>query len=183
MKRMLYHARINMVIKDVPLLFFIVCSFTLKQSSQAIEEYKLKAAFIYNFTKFIDWNFLPGEDEFAIGIIGSSPINEALAEIARAKTANNRTIIIRQFDKPEEIRPCQILFISKNNTFPLAEILAKTAKGTLTISEKEGYAIRGTAINFINVNNKLKFEANKTAISLAGLTASSQLLKLAVLVE
>jgi hypothetical protein len=66
----------------------------------------------------------------------------------------------------------------------LREILNQTkSKNTLTISEQEGYAKQGTAINFIIVDSKLKFEANTKAIISAGLIASSQLLKLAVIVE
>jgi hypothetical protein len=66
----------------------------------------------------------------------------------------------------------------------LEDILAKTAdKGILVISEKDGYAELGAAFNFVIVNRKLKFEANVKAINSAGLTASSQLLKLAIIVK
>jgi hypothetical protein len=76
------------------------------------------------------------------------------------------------------------LFISQNSSIPLDDILAKTTgKGILIISEQDGYAELGTAINFVIVNRKLKFEANVKAINAAGLTASSQLLKLAIIIK
>ncbi len=148
------------------------------------KEYNLKAAFIYNFTRFIEWDTLNNHNEFVIGVINSSPITKAFEDIARTKTVNNKKIIIRHFYTAEEISYCNILFISENSKISLREILNQTkSKNTLTISEQEGYAKQGTAINFIIVDSKLKFEANTKAIISAGLTASSQLLKLAVIVE
>ncbi|HXH18955.1 MAG TPA: YfiR family protein [Chitinophagales bacterium] len=160
----------------------LLAAFSLSPQTEA-EEYILKAAFIFNFTKFIDWNATDTDDEFIIGIIGSAAIVPPLSEIAATKTVNGKKIKILHFEKPEDIVHCQILFISRNNYYPLGDILSKVPRGTLTISEKQGSALRGTAINFITVNNKLKFEANIKAIDSAGLTASSQLLKLAVIVD
>ncbi|MDB5284873.1 MAG: putative transrane protein [Bacteroidota bacterium] len=165
------------------MMFFLICSFTLPPDEDN-EEYNIKAAFIYRFTNYIDWDSLIPGKEFTIGIIGSSPVKSQLDEIAKTKTVKDKKIIIVQFNKPEDIGPCQILFISQKTSFHLGDILAKVpGKGTLTISEKEGYAKKGAAINFIEVDNKLKFEANPKGISAAGLKASSQLLKLAIIVE
>jgi len=163
-------------------VLLLTCSFSFAPL-QEIEEYNIKAAFIYKFTNYIDWDQLP-PNEFIIGVVGSSPITGQLAEIAKTKTVRDKKIIVRQFNKAAEIGPCQILFISQNSLLPLSDILAKIpARGTLTISEKEGYAKKGTAINFVQVDNRLKFEANPKGITNAGLKASSQLLKLAIIVE
>lgn len=171
------------ILKVLVLAFFITCSFTGLQQGQA-KEYNLKAAFIYNFTKYIEWNELADEDEFIIGIIGESSINNPLSEIVKTETVNNKKITIRKFAKPADISLCHILFISHNCNFPLEDILEKTSgKGTLIISEKNGYAEQGAAINFVIVKQKLKFEANVKALNAAGLTASSQLLKLAIIIK
>lgn len=170
------------------ILFFslhtiLLSGFSNNFQSEA-EEYQLKAAFIYNFTKFIEWDSSLPTKEFTIGIMGSSPIHGPLAEIARTKTVNGEKIIIRQFNNPKEITFCNILFISRLTSFSLDEILSNTiSKGTLVCSEQEEYAKKGTAINFVIINDNLKFEANTKAINSAGLTASSQLLKLAVIVK
>ena len=162
---------------------FLVCSFTMPIQEED-EEYNIKAAFIYKFTNYIEWDSLIPGNEFVIGVVGSSPIKNQLNEIARTKTVNDKKIIIRQFNKSEEIVPCHILFIPQKTTLHLDDILAKAgAKGMLTISEKAGYAAKGTDINFIEVDNKLRFEANPKAINAAGLKASSQLLKLAIIVD
>ncbi|HET6244788.1 MAG: YfiR family protein [Bacteroidetes bacterium] len=164
-------------------LFILITGFAVKPQSEA-EEYNLKAAFIYNFTMYIEWSGFIAEEEFIIGIIGNSQINEPLAQIARTKTVNGKKIIIQNFDNPEEIIFCHILFISRDTTFPLKTILARANfNGTLIVSEKRGFAEQGTAINFVIDNDKVKFEANTKAIRSAGLTASSQLLKLARIVE
>jgi len=151
----------------------------MAQTEQA--ESALKAVFIYNFTKYIDWNNV-GND-FIIGVVGSSPIEGALNEIARTNSIKNKRIVIRRFAKPEDIRFCQILFIPQKCSYSLSSILNHIDRGVLTISEEEGYGRQGTALNFVIINDKLKFEANLKAIDEAGLKASSQLLKLAIIVN
>jgi len=142
------------------------------------KEARLKAAFIYNFTRYIEWDTTLSETNFTIGIIGTTPVANELAAIAATNKVGNKKIIIRHFDKPEEIERCNILFIPGNLAYPLAAVLDKAGKGMLTISEEPGYARLGVALNFLIINDKLKFESNLTAITTAGLKASSQLLKL-----
>jgi hypothetical protein len=146
-------------------------------------EADLKAAFIYNFTKYIAWDSSSVEDAFVIGVIGPSPVTASLGEIATTNRVKNKRIIIRTYSKPEEIGPCHVLFIPRHCPYLLQSILEHTGKGVLTISEETGYARLGTALNFIIVNDKLKFEANLRAIYSAGLSAGSQLLKLAVIID
>lgn len=166
---------------------FIVILLTLSQSfawcQSQVEEYNLKAAFVYNFTKYINWGPFAPEGEFVIGIVGQSPIYEPLQEIAQTKTVNDKKIVIRTFIKPEDITSCNILYISKNGSIPLYSVLEKVNSGTLTISEEEGYARQGTAFNFVLVKDKLRFESNIRALNSTGLKASSQLLKLAIIVN
>jgi hypothetical protein len=170
--------------KAILLLHFIICSYSPHLQIDKASEYNLKAAFIYNFTKFIEWKTASGDNEFIIGIIGASPINDALIEVIKTETVNGKKIIIKQFNKAAEISDCHILFISRSAGAALEDILDKTAgKGMLIVSEQDGYAKNGTAINFVIVNRKLKFEANVKAINAAGLAASSQLLKLAIIVK
>jgi hypothetical protein len=156
---------------------------SFRHPDNEVTEYKLKAAFIYNFIQYIDWGSAApaGSGEFVIGILGPSPIEQPLREIALTRTEHDKRIAIRHFNSPEEITGCHILFIAKDAGYPLETILAKTAKGTLTVSERQGYCRKGTAINFVVVDNKIKFESNLKALSAAGLKASSQLLKLAII--
>jgi len=162
----------------------LICHVTWSAMSQDNEqEANLKAVFIYNFTKYVDWEMNNNNPDFIIGVIGSSPVLKPLEEIARTNRAKNKRIIIRYYRRPEEIGPCHLLFISKKCPFSIQEILNHTRRGVLTVSEEDDYSKKGTAFNFVIRNDKLKFEANLQAIYMAGLRASSQLLKLAIIVD
>jgi hypothetical protein len=166
------------------LLFIVlICYGSVNAMAQLREaEANLKAAFIYNFIKYIDWS-TPADASFIIGVIGPSPVHKSLQEIAKDESIDGKKIIVLHFNSPEDITGCNILFISANSPYSLSSILSMVSKGTLTISEEPGYATRGTAFNFVLVKDKLKFEANLAAIDAAGLKASSQLLKLALIVK
>jgi hypothetical protein len=143
-------------------------------------EYQLKAAFIYKFTQYLEWENHP--NEIIVGVLGNSPIYDQLVHVAISKSGSDKRITVRQFQGLRDMTPCHILFIPRKSDMPLEEILAKVPRGTLTVTERPGCAAQGAAINFIMVNNQLKFEANLKAINAAGIKASSQLLKLAIIV-
>lgn len=146
-------------------------------------ETDLKAAFLFNFTKYIEWQLPPSETEFTIAVVGPSDIDEALKEISGTKMVDNKRIVIRHFDKLDQITPCQVLFISRRSKIKLADILARAGKGVLTVGEEAGAARSGTIFDFIRVGDKLKFEVNTVALSASGLKISSQLLRLALIVN
>jgi hypothetical protein len=171
-----------MLKRFVYLILLCLSATALKAQTQE-QEPTLKALFIYNFINYIDWDIGNSQNDFVIGVIGSSSVTKPLMVIAQTRTVKNKKIIIRVFDKPEDITNCQILFIPKDLPFSLHSILEKVDKGVLTVSEETGYAEQGTAFNFVVANDKLKFEANVKAINMAGLRAGSQLLKLAKIVD
>jgi hypothetical protein len=174
-----------MIKKELYILIFVFMTSQSSLGAQSeAEEYSLKAAFLYNFTSFIEWKNNSEADAFVIGIIGTSPIEGPLQEIARSKIVNNKKIIIRSFNKPEDISFCNILFISANASYPLNAILSNNhLKNTLTVTEKKNYALEGSCINFVVLEDKIKFETNLSAIENAGLKISAQLLKLAIIVN
>lgn len=159
------------------------CAASFAEAQSQDQEANLKAVFIYNFTKYIDWDNGDAENKFIIGILGPSPLDRPINEIARTNSIKNKRIILKHFSKAEDISYCHILFIPRNNRIPLQSVLDKIDKGVLTISEEAGFARQGSAINFVVNNDKLKFEVNLKAISSAGLKAGSQLLKLAIIVD
>jgi hypothetical protein len=163
------------------IFFFSLAAKVVAQNGE--QEANLKAAFIYNFSKYIDWGNYHHEDVFVIGVLGDSPIISPLNEIARNNTINNKRIEIRILQDLSEIRNCDMLFISKECRFSLSSVLNNVVKGVLTISESHDYATQGTDFNFVIVNQKLKFEVNLKALSTSGLKAGSQLLKLAIIVN
>lgn len=168
------------------LLFIVLLSYTgIHVSAQdAEQEANLKAAFIYNIAKYIDWGGYNNRNEFIIGVVGnSSKVIIPLQEIAKNRTIANKRIVIVTIDNLAQIKDCDIVFISKESPFSLSSILSRLAPGELTISESKGYASRGTDFNFVIVDQRLKFEANLKAISSSGLKAGSQLLKLAIITD
>ena len=160
----------------------VLCTANVKAQSPETET-NLKAAYIYNFTHYINWEAGHDDEDFVIGEIGYSGVDSALATIARNYLVNNHRIILKHYSRPEDIGYCHMLFIPEKCEFPLHSILKRLRKGVLTIGERKGYAREGVALNFVLINDKLKFEANEKAINNMGLKASSQLLKLAILVN
>ena len=148
------------------------------------KEYDIKATFIYHFTKYIKWIDSDSTENFKIAILGDNDIITPLEKIAKMRTVNNRKIIIKQSENMQDIDPCHILFISASKKNELNTILKNIGhKNILTIGDSEGFARKGVAINFVIIDGKIKFEINNRALERAGLQVSSQLQKLAILVE
>lgn len=146
---------------------------------------RVKASFIYNFTKYIDWPDKYKEGNFVIGILGTSSFYNDLTTLLSTKTVGSQTFEIKSFTTIESVAgTCHILFVPAENSAMLPEILKKIkGKSTLVITEKPGLAKQGAAINFVVENNKQRFELNKTNIQKYGLTVSTNLMALAIQVE
>jgi hypothetical protein len=153
--------------------------------SSAPGEYLIKAAFLYNFTKFVEWPpevFKDSLSPINLYILGADPFGEALNSI-RDKTVKGRRLNIKHVNHIEEISGCHILFISASEKENLKHLLYSLRNSAiLTVSETERFAQRGGTINFIMVGNKIHFEINPDAAQQSGLKISSQLLKLAKIV-
>ena len=144
-------------------------------------EYQVKAAFLYNFLKFVEW---PADGPsppptICLGILGRDPFEDAL-ETVKGKSAKGRKVVVVRFHSVEEARGCELLFISASERGRLPQIL-KAAHGArmLTVSDQEGFCQAGGMINLVSVKNRVGFEVNLAAASRARLRVSSQLLKLA----
>ncbi len=167
------------------LILFIFCP-CFKTAAQPVaeNEYRLKAAFIYNFAKYVTWPDSPRNGErFIIGILGENPFEREL-NIIQGKMVNGSTIEIRQYDSIEEVRGCRILFIAsseRKNIAAITNILKRY--GILTVSDTTGYAHMGVMINLYVAENRLRFEINKGAAESAGLKISSHLLRLGKIIE
>jgi hypothetical protein len=149
-------------------------------------EYEVKAAFLYNFTRFVEW---PPEGlrdpgaPFVIAIVGRDPFGAVLDETVAGKTAGGRPIEVRRVPRVEEARDAQIVFVSSAERSNIAAILKELDRpGILTVGDTDGFAMRGGAINFTMQARKVRFEINPAVTEQAGLKVSSQLLKLATLV-
>jgi len=147
-----------------------------KEDTQA----KIKAAYIYNFTKYFEW-INNKEGNFTITILGeNSGLVSELSNMAKTKMVGSQKIEIKNHQLITEIEKSNILFITPDKSPLLADALVKfKGKGVLIITDKQGLAKIGATINFIIEENRQKFELNKAAAAKAGLNVGSSIEKLA----
>lgn len=146
---------------------------------------KLKASYIYNFTKYVNWPDKYKAGNFVIGVLGTSTFYNDLTALLSTKTVGSQKFEIKSFANAESVSGlCHILFVPAENSGMLPDVLKKMkGKSTLLITEKPGLAKQGSAINFVVENNKQKFELNKSNIEKYSLKVSSTLTSLAIAVE
>lgn len=168
----------------------VVAGSTAAGQSLINREYDLKAAYIYNFGRYIQWPSLG--DEFVIGVLGKDPFAAQLHEIESTRTMAGHKVVVRRFNSADEYAPCNILFISRLavETRPaetpedrLKAALEKT-KGlpVLIVTETQGHASKGASIDlFVDPDTfDLRMEINPDSIKRAGLKVSAPLLGLRV---
>lgn len=156
-----------------------------RAAAQDPREYSIKAAFLYNFARYVDWpqQALPANGDLVIGVIGKDPFGPALNSL-RGKNAKGRNLVVRHFDTPREAARCHVLFIPASERPRLEQIMdAVRNESVLTVSDMSGFARSGGIINFKSEDNRVRFEINPGAAERAKLTVSSQLLKLAKVVR
>ncbi len=142
---------------------------------------KVQAMFIYNFTKYVEWPASSQTGNFTICVLGNSPIYEELIKIAEVKSAGSQPIVVKRVKSVTEVSNQHILFISNNKSKESQSALSQiTSNPTLIITETDGMLKNGSAINFIMVDNKQRFEIKKENITNKGLTISSELEKFAI---
>lgn len=151
------------------------------QQSQA-PEYQLKAAFLFNFAKFVDWPpevFPDPQSPIVIGIVGENPFKDYLETAIRGKAINNRAVVLKVFTANLEITNCHILFVSSSEKSHLTELFRTLATApVLTVSEVDGFTGAGGMINFFSDEKKVRFEINNESATRARLKISSKLLAL-----
>jgi len=155
--------------------------------SREASEYQIKAAFLYNFAKFVEWapedSGKPG-DPITLCIVGEDPFGNILNESIDGKTVRGRRLVIWRLKPGEDLKGCQIAFVSSAEKHHLRSILqAVNREGVLTVGESVGFAALGGVINFTLEEKKVHFEVNLDAARRANLRISSKLLTLAKIVK
>ena len=155
--------------------------------AQRPTEYEVKAAFLYNFAKFVEWPSGAFEDADApivIGILGKDPFGPILEQTVGGNTAGGRSLKIRQFARiGDGLKRCHILFISRTAPSPPKQVMERIeGSSVLTVGEVDAFCQDGGIVNFVLQQNRVRFEINPDAAARAGLKISSRLLKLARIV-
>jgi hypothetical protein len=143
-------------------------------------EGRVKAGFVVNFPRFIEWKHDPleGQDGIRIGILGESVLATPLAEAVRSQTVKGSRLELLEFSDPSAIRPCHILVVGEDQVEGLAEILRRPElASTLVVSEMQGFVERGGEIQLVKVGGRVRFDINRGALREANLRASSRLLR------
>ncbi len=162
-------------------------SFVTESSAQRATEYEVKAAFLYNFARFVTWpdsSFQSPNPPLIIGVFGNDPFGSTLEQTIQDKTAQNHPLIIQRFKKIEDTHNCHILFIAPSAQKELTSLLKHLQTSPiLTVGEQNDFCQNGGMINFILVNRRVRFEISPQAIERSALIMSSRLLKLAQIVK
>ena len=155
--------------------------------AQVVDEYQLKAAFLYNFAKFVDWPpqaFKSATDPIAICIVGKNPFGRNLDQAVNGQVVQGKSFIVRQVADLQQMGTCQILFVASSERKRLAAILheVKTA-GVLTVGESDNFTAEGGIINFRIEDGNVRLQINAEAAAQQQLHISSKLLSLAEIVR
>jgi hypothetical protein len=147
-------------------------------------EYEVKAAFLYNFAKFVEW---PGEAgsraPIVVGVLGEDPFGPVLERTIGGRRAQERPVVARRLTGPEEAETAQIVFVGSSEDRRLQGILAALeGHGVLTVSEMERFAERGGMVGFRTEENRVHFDVNLRQVTRAGLRINAQVLRLARIV-
>jgi hypothetical protein len=160
--------------------------FKCPAQDSAPTEYQIKAAFIFNFVKFVEWPpqaFANETSPIVIGVLGENVFGDNLEQALRNKSIHHRPLQYQEFHSVAEVTNCQVLFIGVSEEKRYAKILgALRGMSVLTVSEsdQDQFIKAGGMINFVIQQNRTHFQVNNEAAKSAGLIINSKLLDLAV---
>ncbi len=159
----------------------------LQAQQPKVSEYQVKAIYLYNFGRFVQWppNATAAKgDSFSICVLGQDPFGPSLDSSLAGETLDGKPLAVKRIATPRDAGECRILFISSTEENHLNEILvALDESGILTVSDMPAFSRRGGMIQFVLEGDKVRFEINLTKAETAKLTLSSELLKVATTVR
>ncbi|MEO6994540.1 MAG: YfiR family protein [Lacunisphaera sp.] len=149
-------------------------------------EYEVKAVFLLNFTRFVEWpaDEAKATQPFVIAVLGEDPFGSQLNEAVRGEKFGNRPIEIKRIATAEDAASCGALFIARSEEPHLKNILRKFAgRPILTVSDIPDFAESGGMVEFVTEDSKIHFHINIDAAKAANLAVSAKLLRPAVIVK
>ncbi|HEY9421241.1 MAG TPA: YfiR family protein [Thermoanaerobaculia bacterium] len=167
-----------------PLVFAALLAAPAVLPAQTAGEYDVKAAFLYNFTKFVEWpdGAFP-DGSFRICVLGDDPFGRSLMGLTSQEVAGRKLTVVRARDM-EKLEGCHVLFISRSERGRLPEILSEVRDSpVLTVADTRGFLDDGGVINFTLEGSKVRFEISQEAADRARLKISSKLMRLATHVK
>jgi len=175
------------VLKKITHRFFIVgfliCTTFSYAQKTATREYQVKAAFIFNFTQFVEWPaaaFASDQAPLVIGILGENPFGSYLEETVFGEKVNGHPLVVQYYKSVEEIKVCHILFVSLTDPQKQRQVISGLkGRSILTVSDAAGFLQEGGIIRLFTKDGKIQLQINLEASKEPNVAISSKLLKLA----
>jgi len=167
-------------------LFLWFLLFNAHAPAQSFKEYDLKAAYLYNFTQFVDWPaeaFAAPDSPLVIGVLGDDPFGKTLDAMVTNEVVKNRKLMIQRYRRIEETAACHILFVSQSEQGRMGEILPTLqGRSILTVGETNLFVRQGGIVAMRIAGNRIRLTINVEAAKAGRLTISSKVLRTAELV-
>jgi YfiR/HmsC-like len=143
-------------------------------------ESQVKAAYLFNFGKFVTWQASQVPGPLEICVLGKDPFGTVLEATVAGESIDGRKITVKRLSKVQAGPECRILYVSTSEQSRLRTILAAAQHfGMLTVSDIPHFAAQGGIIEFVTQEDRIRFEVNLGAAEQSHLVLSSQLLKVA----
>ncbi|MDB6094700.1 MAG: putative transrane protein [Verrucomicrobia bacterium] len=156
-------------------------------SAATPSEYELKAAFLFNFVRFIEWPNLgmpPASQPVVIGVLGDDPFNGALDKIVSGETINGRRLVVKRFQRKDDVTLCQVLYISRSEAGRLGGLLGRLkGKAVLTVSDIDRFAYVGGMIGLVMEQGRVRLQINLDTANAGRLAISAKLLRPALVIR
>ena len=154
----------------------------LAQSDEQIAEYKVKAAFLYKFASYIEWPaqvFERAESPIVIGVAGADPLSEELAQVVSGRSIGGRPVEVRKLRRGAPLNGLHILFVGRADHGSPDVLASAKGRPVLTVTESEDAFALGSMINFVIVDDRVRFDVALREAELANLKVSARLLRVA----
>ena len=157
-----------------------------RAQAPAPSEYDVKAAYLYNFGRFVQWP--DGErrtaESFDICVVGRDPFGAALDRVVTGATIGKRPVQARRLATADATEGCHVLFVGAPDERQAADLLAEVGRAdVLTVGDTPRFLDHGGMIRFVVDGSRVRFEVNLESARAAGLTLSSDLLRVATAVR
>lgn len=169
----------------VLLLFSQVVAIASEADDEVSREYQIKAAFIYNFTKFVTWpqgHFKSENEPIIIAVLGSNPFGPELADAVRNREVRGRRFTVKTGISADELLGVDLLFVpsGKESILPMETLQMLHMSGTLTVGESPGFSEKGGIIVFTLRDEKVRFKLDWDSAQATGFQFSAQFIQLAL---
>jgi hypothetical protein len=166
----------------IALVFILATMLPCAATGQTADEYQVKAAYMYNLAKFVDWPpdaFETPSQPIVFCVLGQTPLSRPLEDALAGKVVGQRPLVFRQIGEASQAGECKVLFINLSDKKRLQQTLDQVKSlHALTVGEAEGFTEAGGICRFLLEAGKVRLEFNLDATDEAKLRVSSKLLSL-----